>query len=100
QKISYAYDAAWRPLRMLTSDGNVYPVNNASYTALSQPDQWTFKNGLVQDWVYSSPMQRLSQLKVGSGTPASIFDRSYSYDNASNVTAITDNKASTNNQTF
>jgi YD repeat-containing protein len=67
---------------------------------LDQPDQWTFHNNLVQNWTYSSPMQRLSKLQVGSGTPASVFDRSYSYDNGGNVTAITDNKASTNSQAY
>jgi RHS repeat-associated protein len=100
QTISYGYDQAWRPARMYTSNWNVYLIDKASYTALDQPDQWTFYNGLVQNYTYSSSMQRLSQLQVGSGTPASIFDRSYSYDNGGNVTAITDNKASTNNQSY
>src|SRR6266516_5927757 len=46
-------------------------------------------------------MQRLSQLQVGlSATPGSVFDRSYSYDNAGNVASITDNSNAANNETF
>jgi RHS repeat-associated protein len=101
EQLTYSYDAAWRPTQVCSNrSGAPCYARLATYTALSQPEQWTLNNNLVQDWVYSSPMQRLAQLKVGPGTPASIFDRSYGYDNASNVTAITDNKASTNNQTF
>jgi hypothetical protein len=98
---SYAYDAAWRPVSLYTSNWNVYLVSGASYTALDQPDQWTFFNTLLQNWSYSSPLQRLSQLQVGlSATPGSVFDRSYSYDNAGNVSAITDNKNAANNASF
>jgi len=76
-------------------------LSGASYTALDQPDQWTFFNTLIQNWSYSSPLQRLSQLQVGlSATPGSVFDRSYSYDNAGNVGSITDNKNAANNETF
>jgi RHS repeat-associated protein len=99
ERLTYSYDAAWRPTQVCTTRGGCY-VSGATYTALDQPDAWTLGNGLPQNWTYASPMQRLSRLQVGPGTPASIFDRSYSYDNASNVTAITDNKASTNNQTY
>jgi RHS repeat-associated protein len=91
QTLTYSYDAAWRPNRLFTSNWNVYLLNNASYTALDQPVQWTFNNSIVQTWSYSSPMARLSRLQVGSGTPASVFDRSYSYDNVGNVTTIVDN---------
>jgi YD repeat-containing protein len=99
---TYAYDAAWRPLSLYTSNWNVYLVNTATYTALDQPDQWTLYNGLIQNWTYSSPMQRLSKLQVGtSASPSSVFDRSYSYDNAGNVTSITDNTTTPiPNQTF
>jgi hypothetical protein len=62
------------------------------------PDAWALGNTLPQDWIYSSPLARLSRLKVGSGTPASVFDRSYSYDDVGNVTAITDNKSAANSQ--
>ncbi|HEY3233053.1 MAG TPA: hypothetical protein VGJ87_27725, partial [Roseiflexaceae bacterium] len=98
---SYAYDAAWRPVSLFTSNWNVYLVSGASYTALDQPDQWTFFNTLIQNWSYSSPMQRLARLQVGvSATPGSVFDRSYSYDNAGNVLSITDNKSAANNESF
>jgi hypothetical protein len=84
-----SYDLGWRQTSVC---GTVCYVSGATYTALDQPKQWTYGNGVLQDWIYSSPTQRLSRLQVGSGTPASIFDRSYGYD-ASNVTAIADNKA-------
>src|SRR5262249_33762016 len=69
--------------------------STASYTALSQPDAWTFGNGVTQDWSYSSPMQRLSQLQVGTA-----FNRSYSYDAVGNVQSIADNLNAANSQSF
>src|SRR5262249_27358317 len=93
---SYGYDAAWRPTRLFTSNWNVYLINNAGYTALDQPNQWTFANTLVQNWTYTSPMQRLQELKVGT----TVFDRAYSYDNVGNVTSITDKLNAANNESF
>jgi RHS repeat-associated protein len=90
ETLTYDYDAAWRQISVC---GTVCYVSGATYTALDQPEQWSYGNGVLQDWIYSSPTQHLQRLKLGSGTPASIFDRSYSYDNNSNVTAIADNKA-------
>jgi RHS repeat-associated protein len=101
EQLTYSYDGAWRPTQVCSNrSGAPCYAELATYTALSQPEQWTLDNGLLQDWVYSSPMQRLAQLKVGGGAPASVFDRSYGYDNVGNVTAITDNKSASNNQTF
>ncbi|MFL5803006.1 MAG: RHS repeat domain-containing protein, partial [Roseiflexaceae bacterium] len=92
QRITYGYDAAWRPSSLFTSNWNVNLINGATYTALSQPDRWTFYNGVIQNWSYSSPLQRLSQLQAGSSaSPSSVFDRGYTYDNIGNVTTIVDN---------
>jgi RHS repeat-associated protein len=95
EHVSYTYDAAWRPTSAC-SDRASQPcyVGGATYTALDQPDQWTVGNKLLQDWIYSSPMQRLVRLKVGIGTPASMFDRSYTYDAGGNIQTIVDNKLS------
>ncbi|MFL5800699.1 MAG: polymorphic toxin-type HINT domain-containing protein [Roseiflexaceae bacterium] len=91
--VSYVYDAAWRPRSACTSRGGCY-VSSATYTALDQPDQWTFGNTLVQDWVYSSPTQRMQQLLVGAN--GSVFNRSYTYDNGGNVQTILDSKLNPN----
>jgi hypothetical protein len=77
-----------------------YLVNSATSSALSAPDAWTLGNTLPQDWIYSSPLARLSRLKVGSGTPASTFDRSYTYDNDGNVATLADNKSAANSQSL
>src|SRR5262249_45533661 len=102
EHLSYTYDAAWRPVSACSDrSGQACYASAASYTALDQPDAWTLGNGVLQNWTYSSPMQRLSRLQVGSGTPASVFDRSYSYDNAGNILTITDTKLSpTQTQNF
>ena len=54
-----------------------------------------YGNGLYQTWRYSGPMQRLAQIKIGDGgNPGGLggfFNRSYSYDNSGNVSAIGDN---------
>lgn len=100
ETVTTAYDVAWRPVSLCTSLSATCYVTNATYTALNQPDAWTLGNGVAQDWQYDSTTARLSRLKVGSGTPASLFDRSYGYDGVDNVLSITDNKAATNNQSF
>jgi len=93
-RASYTYDAAWRPASLYTSNWNVYLVNNATYTALDQPDQMTLYNGKIANWSYSNAMQRLNRLQVGtSASPSSVFDRSYSYDNVGNVKTIVDGTA-------
>jgi RHS repeat-associated protein len=97
--LTTGYNTAWQPQR-LASNWFGYLVSSATHTALDQPDSWTFGNGLTQDWSYTSPMQRLSTLKLGTGSPASRFDRSYGYDPAGNVTGITDNRSAANSQVF
>jgi hypothetical protein len=80
ETLTLSYDPGWRQTSVC---GTVCYVSGATYTALDQPEQWSYGNGVLQDWIYSSPTQRLQRLKLGSGTPASIFDRSYGYDNNS-----------------
>jgi hypothetical protein len=82
ENVNYTYDSAWNPYSMC---GTICYVTSATYTALNQPDLRSLGNGLSQDWSYSSPMQRLSQIQVGS-----LFTRSYTYDNVGNVNSITD----------
>jgi len=93
--VTYSYDAAWRPASACSSLGGCYISSSspATYTALDQPQQWTFGNTAVQTWSYSSPLQRLSQLQV-NGAGNTHFDRGYSYDAGGNVLAITDNTLS------
>ncbi|GIV96363.1 MAG: hypothetical protein KatS3mg057_1020 [Herpetosiphonaceae bacterium] len=62
--------------------------------------RWSLGNGLVQDWSYATPMQRLSRLQVGaSSSPGLHVDRSYSYDAVGNGSSIVDNRSS-NSQSF
>ena len=82
--VTYGYDAGWRPTQLCSSWGGCY-VTNASYTALNQPDQWTLGNGIVQDWGYESNTQRVSAISAGS-----LFNRTYGYDLAGNVTTVND----------
>lgn len=99
ETLTYNYDVGWRQTGVCTSSGGCY-ASGTTYTALNQPVQETFGNGLKQKWTYSSPMSRLQQLQVGtSGTPGSLFDRSYTYDSVSNVKTIT-NAKNTQVQTF
>ncbi|GAB4215086.1 MAG: carbohydrate-binding domain-containing protein [Roseiflexaceae bacterium] len=91
ETLTYSYDPAWRQTSVCSSLGGCY-AQGATYDALSQPARFTFGNGLVQSWSYSAPQQRLGRLQVGtSTTPGSMFDRSYSYDAAGNISAIVDN---------
>jgi RHS repeat-associated protein len=85
--VSYAYDAGWRQTSLYSSTYSAYYANTASYTALDQPSSFTLGNGLSQAYSYSSLMQRLSSIQVGSG--GSILNRGYTYDNVGNVATIT-----------
>ncbi|MFN8567374.1 MAG: hypothetical protein U0Z44_07615, partial [Kouleothrix sp.] len=87
----YTYDIAGRPATLCSNLGGCY-VSSATYTALDQPDLWTYGNSVPQDWAYEPTTGRLSVLQVGATTgpaPNGLFKRTYTYDAADNVTAIT-----------
>jgi RHS repeat-associated protein len=92
--VSYTYDAGWRPTSLCSSLGGCY-VTNASYSALDQPQQWTYGNSVAQTWTYASPMARLTQLTIGAA-----FTRQYGYDAGGNVRTISDPQNANTNQTF
>jgi RHS repeat-associated protein/uncharacterized repeat protein (TIGR01451 family) len=82
EMVSYAYDPLGRPVSLISSVAGTL-VSAATYTALDQPQSRTLGNGLTTTWTYSDPMARLARLQ----TPG-IFDRSYTYDAAGNITHI------------
>jgi RHS repeat-associated protein len=90
ETVSYSYDAGWRPETLCSSIAgqNCY-VSSANYSALDQPDTRTTGNGVLQDWGYDATTARLSSLNV-SKSATTFFQRTYAYDNADNVTGITD----------
>ena len=97
ETLSYTYDTAWRPTSLHTSlsdvgNGQNYasvPSSN-TYTALGGLQQLTLGNGVQNYWTYSSPMARVTEAKVVSGS-TTLMDRTYdSYDNIGNITAFTD----------
>jgi YD repeat-containing protein len=103
ENVDYTYDAGWRAASACTSRGGCYVNSGATYTALDQPKQWNLGNNVVDRWTYSSPLQRLQQLRVGTSScagAACLFDRSYSYDNIGNVAGIADSKNAGNSQSF
>jgi RHS repeat-associated protein/uncharacterized repeat protein (TIGR01451 family) len=88
EAVSYTYDPAWRQVSLYSSSTySLNYANNATYTALDQPSNFTLGNGLSQTYGYTSLMQRLSSIQVGSG--GSIFNRGYTYDEVGNVATIT-----------
>ncbi|WP_026371041.1 RHS repeat-associated core domain-containing protein [Kallotenue papyrolyticum] len=90
ETVTYTYDAAWRQTSACSSLGDCY-ASNASYTALNQPQQLTFGNQLLQRWDYSSPMQRVQQIRVGTGADLGMhFNRTYAYEPNGNVRQIDD----------
>jgi RHS repeat-associated protein/uncharacterized repeat protein (TIGR01451 family) len=82
--VSYAYDSAWRQTSVCSNmySGLCY-ARAAQYTALNQSTLYELGNGLLQGFNYSNPMQRLSQVLVGT-----LFNRTYSYDPVGNVRTI------------
>jgi RHS repeat-associated protein len=96
----YKYDIVWRQTSVCSdaNETNCY-ARSAQYTALDQPDTFTYGNGLVQDNVYDPVMKRMSDLKVGTaGSPTSVFNRTYVYDAVGNVQDI--NSTTAGNQHF
>jgi RHS repeat-associated protein len=97
--VNYTYDAAWRQ----TSACSVLyaPLcyaSNATYTPLDQPATTTFGNGLTQTNSYTTPMQRLNQIQVGTG--GGVMNRTYTYDGVGNVSGISKSDGGNEAQTF
>jgi YD repeat-containing protein len=88
ETVSTSYDAAGRPYSMC---GTICYVNGATYNALGQPQTRALNNGLTTSWVYTSPMQRLQDLQIGTvATPTSVTHRDYAYDPVGNIQTIID----------
>ena len=83
EALTLTFDGGWRPQ---TLSGTVGYVTAAQYTALDQPTSRTLGNGLTQEWGYSSPLQRLSQINVGVGAGATTHVKlNYTYDAVGNI---------------
>lgn len=91
ETVYYRYDALWRQTSVCSDPNEVTCYGRgAQYTALDQPDTFTYGNGLVQDYVYDPVMKRLSNLKLGTtANPTSVSNRTYAYDSVGNVQDIT-----------
>jgi len=93
EQVGYTYDYAWRQ----TSVCSNYPYNicyaqNANYTALDQPQNWTYGNNDHQTWSYDAVMKRLSGTRVWGPAAKNVgtvtyYDSSYSYDAVGNMSA-------------
>ncbi len=95
EQITYGYDYAWRQTSVC-SNNNYYIcyASNATYTALDQPQDWTFGNGLHQTWSYDPTMKRLSNIHVGT-----VFNNTYTYDAVGNMTSFSSSVVQ-DNQSF
>jgi RHS repeat-associated protein len=83
--VTQSYDAAGRGNGLCTTLGGCY-VQNASYTALNQPQIWNFGNGVVQTWHYDAPMARTGRIQLGSApNTGGFFDLHYTYDAVGNL---------------
>lgn len=102
--VTYTYDAAWRQTSLCSdiTGQNCY-VSSSTYTALDQPDAFSFGNGTAQDYKYtnsSNPMNRLQELLVTGPGSTTLFNRTYTYDNVGNVSNITKPGSSPESQDF
>ncbi len=94
EDVTYGYDAAWRPISLWSNmiDGtlghNGPLVQNATYTALSQPSDWQFGNNLHQSWIYDPQTVRLTGMQVSN-----LLGYSYQYDHVGNISSITNNQS-------
>ncbi len=90
ETLSYSYDGAQRSTWACWTNYTCY-LGWAKYTAQNQPAEWTFGNGLVQTWSYTTPNLDLTRIQVGSSAgTGNRLDRSYSYDAVGNISRISD----------
>jgi len=80
-----------------TLTGSAAYVDGADYTALGQVDKLTLGGSLLNlqvEYDYYSDDQRLYRLRVGTSTSLGQWlDLQYAYDNAGNVTQISDQRS-------
>jgi RHS repeat-associated protein len=89
ETVAYNYDSAWRPTHVCISGTSNCYGSVASYSALSQPIQQTFGNGLLQTWNYENLTARPQVIRVGiSGSLGQYFHREYDYDKVGNIKTI------------
>ncbi|HEX8221081.1 MAG TPA: discoidin domain-containing protein, partial [Chloroflexia bacterium] len=89
--VSYGYDAGWRSVSLCSNLYSPCYVTNTKYSPLDQPQEVRLGNNLWNAYIYNDPTQRLQQIKVGPNGDGSIFNRTYTYDDASNVKSIARN---------
>ncbi len=88
ETVSYTYDEAWRQTSACSSlIGVPCYAQNATYTALDQPTQFSLGSGALQAYQYNGVMARLSNIQVQAGGTA-LLSKSYTYDNVGNVWTI------------
>jgi RHS repeat-associated protein len=84
-------------------DGGLNAVNGyvtySDFTALGQPRTVTYANGVITNFQYNSQNNRLYSITTNSPTQG-LQNISYAYDNAGNITTLTDHMDATNTQTF
>jgi RHS repeat-associated protein len=88
--VDYAYDAAGRQKSACSTQYNLCYVTSASYTALNQPVDIAFGNGLHQTYQYDAVMKRLTQIKVGTNCTGGVMCRGYDYYPNGNIHHISD----------
>ncbi len=91
EKVTYGYDEAWRQTSACSNPApngyNICYAQNATYTALDQPTQFSLGSGALQAYQYNGVMARLSNIQVQAGGTA-LLSKSYTYDNVGNVDTI------------
>ncbi len=89
--VQYSYDTGGNLYQVFSQSTSSVYAAYTDYTALSQPRNVAFANGLVTDYTYTLSNSRLNSIVTGkSGQPA-LLDLTYGYDDVGNVTTITDN---------
>ena len=92
--VSYSYDLGGQLKSMTTNDmqGNAAYIADIQYDKFGNRTQISYGNGSQTNYSYDM-LQRLSNLQT-MGNNLLLQDIDYSYDNASNITSITNNAGS------
>jgi RHS repeat-associated protein len=97
ETVTTGYDTADQPVSMTSALGSNY-VSVLSYTELGQPLEYAFGATTGPAWLintYDPATSRLTSAEVltGEGTPVTVDDTSYSYDNDGLITSEADTPA-------
>ena len=97
--VTHSYNSIGQ-LNQVVSDDTTQYVSAASYNPRGQLTDLTSGSGLSRGYQYNATTMRLEKIEAGISTANDRQELQYSYDNAGNITSLTDQRNSGQIQSF